>query len=196
MCFYVSWNKFSMSRVNSLWPSDAIWWHKYGSTLVQVMACWLKAPSHYLNQCSLISKVQWYSYEDNFTRYLSHQSLNLVWNPFSSISLKYPEDQSVNDKVAKCAWWLRFHKIWSAPLTDIVWSARLSCGTELSRFDYFSIMAADALPPCVATSSAAMILAVWNRPVLVFHQEGFSTYYFMSMWRNDIKCKYMFLFPP
>ena len=33
----------------------------YGSTLVQVMACCLMAPSHYLNQCSLISdEVQWH----------------------------------------------------------------------------------------------------------------------------------------
>ena len=36
--------------VNSLWPGDAIGQHRSGSTFVQVMACWLKAPSHYLNQ--------------------------------------------------------------------------------------------------------------------------------------------------
>ena len=35
---------------NSLWLSDAIWWQKSGSTLAQVMACCLTAPSHYLNQ--------------------------------------------------------------------------------------------------------------------------------------------------
>ena len=40
--------------VNSLWPSDTIWRHKSGSTLDQVMACCLTAPSHYLNQCWLI----------------------------------------------------------------------------------------------------------------------------------------------
>ena len=40
--------------VNSLWPSDAIWWHRSGSTLAQVMPCCLMAPSHYLNQCWLI----------------------------------------------------------------------------------------------------------------------------------------------
>ena len=39
---------------NSLWPSDAIWWHRSGSALAQVMACCLAAPSHYLNQCWLI----------------------------------------------------------------------------------------------------------------------------------------------
>ena len=44
--------------LNSLWPSDAIWWQISGSTLAQVMACCLTAPSHYLNQCWLIiSKV-------------------------------------------------------------------------------------------------------------------------------------------
>ena len=44
--------------VNSLRPSDAIWWHRSESTLAQVMACCLTAPSHYLNQCWLIiSKV-------------------------------------------------------------------------------------------------------------------------------------------
>ena len=41
-------------HLNSLWPSDAIWRHRSGSTLAQVMACCLKAPSHYLNQCWLI----------------------------------------------------------------------------------------------------------------------------------------------
>ena len=46
--------------INSLWPSDPIWRHRYGSTLAQVMACCLTAPSHYLNQCWLIiSEVQW-----------------------------------------------------------------------------------------------------------------------------------------
>ena len=55
--------------VNSLWPSDAIWRHRSGSTLALVMACCLKAPSHYLNQCWLIvSKVQWHSSEGNFTK--------------------------------------------------------------------------------------------------------------------------------
>ena len=55
--------------INSLWPNDAIWRHKSRSTLAQVMACCLTAPSHYLNQCWLIfSKVQWHSVEGNLTR--------------------------------------------------------------------------------------------------------------------------------
>ena len=53
--------------VNSMQPSDALWWHRSGSTLVQVMACCLMAPSHCLNQCWLIiSVILWYSPECNF----------------------------------------------------------------------------------------------------------------------------------
>ena len=55
--------------INSLRPSDAIWRHISGSTLVQVMACCLMAPSHYLSLCSLIiSKIQLLSSDGNFTR--------------------------------------------------------------------------------------------------------------------------------
>ena len=50
------------SLINSLGPSDAIWHWRSWSTLVQVMACCLTAPSHYLNRCWLIiiSKVSEY----------------------------------------------------------------------------------------------------------------------------------------
>ena len=43
-----------VEQINSLWPSDAIWRQRSGSTLAQVMACCLTAPSHYLHQCWLI----------------------------------------------------------------------------------------------------------------------------------------------
>ena len=45
-------------RLNSLWPSNAIWQHRSRSTLTQVMACCLTAPSHYLNQC-------WLNYQED-----------------------------------------------------------------------------------------------------------------------------------
>ena len=51
-------------RINSLAPCDTIWRKRSGSTLAQVMACCLTAPSHYLNQCWLINtKVLWHSSE-------------------------------------------------------------------------------------------------------------------------------------
>ena len=67
---YITLN-FDLSSVwfNSLWPSDTIWRQGCGSTLAQVMACCQIAPSHYLNQCWLItSKAQFHSSEGNFTR--------------------------------------------------------------------------------------------------------------------------------
>ena len=45
-----------VSSFNSFWSGDAIWWHRSGLTLVQVMVCYMVVPSHYLNQCSLIIK--------------------------------------------------------------------------------------------------------------------------------------------
>ena len=84
--------------VYTLWPSDAIWRQRSGSTLAQVMACCLTAPSHYLNQCWLIiSEVQWHSYKGNFTRDASTiNPLNLFQNYMSKISCKFPRGQWVN----------------------------------------------------------------------------------------------------
>ena len=57
----------STNNLNSLWPSDAIWWEGSRLILVQVMTCCPTAPSHYLDQCwHIITKVQWYSSEGNF----------------------------------------------------------------------------------------------------------------------------------
>ena len=50
--------------VNSLWLSQAIWCHRIWSTVVQVMACSLMAPSHDHNLCWLIiTEILWYSHE-------------------------------------------------------------------------------------------------------------------------------------
>ena len=63
---------------NSLWPCDAIWRQSSGSTLVWLMACCLRAPSHHLNQCWLvISKVQWHSS-------ITEISLNIYYLKFHS----------------------------------------------------------------------------------------------------------------
>ena len=41
-------------------PADAIWWHKSGSTLAQVMACCMMATRSYLKHCwHIISEVHW-----------------------------------------------------------------------------------------------------------------------------------------
>ena len=65
-CSNISGSCMHQRYLNSLWPGDAIWRHKTGSTLAQVMACCLMAPSP---QCWLIiSKVQCHSSQCNVTR--------------------------------------------------------------------------------------------------------------------------------
>ena len=95
-----------IKSVNSLWPSDTIWRQGSGSTLAQVMACCLTAPSHYLNQCWLIiSKVQWHSSEGTVTTDTSAMNhLNYPENYLSEISLKLPRGQWVKP-VAGMFWW-------------------------------------------------------------------------------------------
>ena len=62
------YQKQNSVSLNSLWPSDVIWRQESRSTLAQVMACCLTAPSHYLNRCWLmISEVLWHSPNSNFT---------------------------------------------------------------------------------------------------------------------------------
>ena len=52
----------SSDHLQLMWLVDTIWCHRSGSTLAQVMACFLTAPSHFLNQYWLIvSKVLWHS---------------------------------------------------------------------------------------------------------------------------------------
>ena len=77
----------STIKVNSLWPHEALWWHRYGSTFVQLMAFCLKAPSHHLswsllmnNQLSLLA-FHWQQFHWNCSWYLYVQSLWLldVW---------------------------------------------------------------------------------------------------------------------
>ena len=70
-CAVERWEWNTYIDVNSLWPRDAIWGQRWrsGSTLAQLMAWCLMAPSHYLNQCWLIgSMVQAHWSEGNFTR--------------------------------------------------------------------------------------------------------------------------------
>ena len=55
---WCQWLEEGSILIDSLWRSDAIWGHRTGSTLAQVMAWCLMAPSHYLNQCwCIISRV-------------------------------------------------------------------------------------------------------------------------------------------
>ena len=79
--------------INLLQPSDAIWWHKSGSTLAQVMPRCLTAPSYYLDQWLIISEVQWQSQEIP-----QPSMIKLAWKllkNYFKISFKSPRGQWV-----------------------------------------------------------------------------------------------------
>ena len=82
---------------NSSGPSDAIWRWRSWSTLVQVMACCLTAPSHYLNQCWLIiSKVLRHSSEDIIIRrFEDTNQYNKIEHYIFKITLRSPRGQWV-----------------------------------------------------------------------------------------------------
>ena len=70
-----------LNQCCSLCPSDAIWWHRSGSTLAQLMVWCLMASSHYLNQLGPMKITR----RKFHKRYLSHKSLTLAsklltWN--------------------------------------------------------------------------------------------------------------------
>ena len=66
--FILLWHCGSVGMLDSLCPSDAMWQHRFGSTLAQLMACCLKPPSNYLNQCWLLfSDVLWHLPDSNAT---------------------------------------------------------------------------------------------------------------------------------
>ena len=105
--------------VYSLRPSDALWWHRSGSTWAQIMAWCLVAPSHYLNQCwLLINEVLWHSPESDFT---SAQA-NMLYNWFESCTFKiittFLGGQWVN--IGSRLYRLAAHASWCLLLTCLV----------------------------------------------------------------------------
>ena len=102
-------SEFSFLDLNSLWPSNAIRRQGTDSTLAQVMACWLIAPSHYLNVCWLIiSEVPWHSSQ--------------------GIIMRRSEDTSQKNKILK-SFRITFRSprgqcVWSYGNTSQIWSAQ------------------------------------------------------------------------
>ena len=76
-------------RINSLWPSDAIWWHKSEWTWAQVIVWCLTVPSHYLNQCCLITGVLWHSGQNDFTRHYSDVIMGAMASHITDSSIVY-----------------------------------------------------------------------------------------------------------
>ena len=100
--------------VNSLWPSDAIKQQGTESTLAQVMAYCLTAPSHYLNQCWLvISKVLWHSSDGIVMRRSEDTNQqNKIENYIFRIAFRSPRDQWVNHYYHNMIHWITFKSPW------------------------------------------------------------------------------------
>ena len=69
-------NEFT-EDVKSLWPNDAIWWHRSRSTLAQAVACCLTASSHSPNQCWFISNGVLWDFPDNDCTRQAQDEINL-----------------------------------------------------------------------------------------------------------------------
>ena len=77
--FVALWLKFHWSL--TYWPCN-IWHHRFMSTLVQVMAGCHQRPSHYLNECWLISlkalAFTWLQFHGKCSVYLSFKNKNIT----------------------------------------------------------------------------------------------------------------------
>ena len=83
--------------LKSLRSTDGIWQLRPWSLLVQVMACCLTAPSHYLNQYWLIiSRVLWHSPGGNFTENTSDIYFSYEFENDFKITVASPKPQRIN----------------------------------------------------------------------------------------------------
>ena len=113
----LSLSQFSIQLLNSLRLSEATWWHRFVSSLGQVMACCLTASSHYLTQCwQIISEVLWlfiwFSHESwDFHSCMmgktQHKCMHILWNILCSICSR-----------------LAYHELTHWPLGDVPLKSR------------------------------------------------------------------------
>ena len=81
--------------------TDDIWHYKTVSTLAHVMACCLMAPSHYLNRCGLISKLNLLLPGQNCRMAIFKCIfVNEKFHIWIQISLKYVPDGQIENKSA------------------------------------------------------------------------------------------------
>ena len=119
---------------------------KTESTLAQVMACCLMAPSHYLNQYWLIiSKVLWHFSEGNFTAGISAiNHWNWLEKYSSKIPLNSPRPQLVKgcvsldpSKISKSGWWGLQLDTWQ--LCNSLWYGLINSKLHINKKNIFFI---------------------------------------------------------
>ena len=96
-------------------------------------------------------------------------------------------DDHMNTTWIKADW--NFHQIWiimektfwNVPLT--IFSTLLVLKPEYSGISSVNTIVTDALAPCVARTSAVMVLTLQCEQVFVFHKEGFQLFHVFMLSR-------------
>ena len=102
-----AWNVFEI--INPLWPSDAIWQPRSGSTLAEVIACCLTAPSYYLQANADLSPNVFCGFH---LRVISQGLMKLIQNIYLEITLlkSQPHHHWANELNTIMSYW--YHLIW------------------------------------------------------------------------------------
>ena len=144
------WNMAQSTIFDSLWPGDTIWWYRRGSTLAQVMACCLMAPSYYLNQRWLIiNRVLWNAPESNCIRHANEsdskprntlgcldQYRNKVWRLWNSQDHKTVQVYKYRQRMET----MKQSRLWSSVGAHgslvVIWWLFISSSGETRKFDF------------------------------------------------------------
>ena len=140
---------------NSLRPSDAIWRQWSWTTLAQVMACCLTAPSHYLNQCWLIIRgVLWHTSESSFAGIAQGIDSGYEFEKYILKNIfKSPRGQWVNHIYFD--WGIIIDYINSLWPTNIIWQCR--SGSTIGAGNGLLPDGTKPLPESVLMSSKVLV---------------------------------------
>ena len=111
--------------------SAAIWHHRYWSTLVEVMACWLKVPSHYQNQSSCTIKsyssihLRAIQLEIHMISNITKMSLKIAHlKPWSTLAQAMACCLMAPSHYLNQCWLLSIEVLWHSPESNLTVSAK------------------------------------------------------------------------
>ena len=151
----------------SLWIADAIWWHRSGSKLVHVKAQCLLALSLDMNQCRLrIISIhpsaisQRHRMFNNFHAFAKRHWVEQYSVSFACMDYIYIH---IPYKMASVAMQIWYSFYMASLVLEIFWQ------------NWINPKVVDGLAPCTTRSTAAIILNVGDKEILVSHENRFLT---------------------
>ena len=155
----------SLECVNSLCPCDAIWRHRFWSTLAQVMAWCLTASGHYSNQCWLVISQVWGQTHNHQSPKLARKFIvkNFIWI-LSELSFQTASAQPMQNQHI-CVTFVNYHNItfvWHLVLRGLHWASistkrKISWSLEAATFGLYP-----SLWNSTGTSTAALPICLSN----------------------------------